>query len=835
MTKETVKLRQAFRSNLHFLNEFFETELAKDIQSGDHMTQLAMEKTVNNAYPFVIDVSNDMFTDDKVSFETHLISFLYFQTIDAASNIRIYYGVGHRCDFDKGLSSIGLSSSHNVTIYAVVLENTKVLSITARQIEKNKAQFEKSAPLFMCSYSYLPPTPLLLEDSGYLDSFYSNVTKETKRFKQTFTAMLEGLNTTIAETTSDYPNYESTHTYFLSYLLTNENTAHLKDTIAPHLLIDSEDIDKSLNALTFTPNAGIRRGLHSHSSKEFIYQQFEELREKARTPAEKHTVDLLKSHFARQSGIESGPLKLDQIIRKPIHNASKASTNEYDVKDPSTRPFSATRIQPISTLLTDQQYEIANSYQGAKDEVKVTDWSSTAFPMLIVEPVTKQAHKHQFQCHFIAFTVKESYTKAINANTMFRYLGYGYPFFFNGAAFQIDDTSINVYGFIQKKKVFTSFSQIDYLSFYDQLPTSTSLIGKRPSNAIETKSLSATTTLSLAVKNRKQLIESCNEALVEINASYNRYLKKNKKQSNPKTALEYISNMILRTAKETYEFPILTPATTPNLEECDTTTPNNTQQQNESHNSDDIPTSGIKEAIDPQAATDKAPLEGCVAPIDVDQTENIVNFPHHKPIEAEKNQENISDENSPKTIFIHQNINNIVLTPIIESNLAEKPPYEVVFTHTPDCTPKNMSEDEVQSIINLTKSEPKPESENRTFKIDRTETSPSTTNDLSVDENNCDENCSLISNLSVQIVDWFEIKGTKYKYKELNIALSKKKLYIQEPATNDALFFKTKSIINKSDDYYYLKRVVGKNLANELRRFLKLKLDHTFLEKFTQA
>ena len=64
--------------------------------------------------------------------------------------------------------------------------------------------------------------------------------------------------------------------------------------------------------------------------------------------------------------------------------------------------------------------------------------------------------------------------------------------------------------------------------------------------------------------------------------------------------------------------------------------------------------------------------------------------------------------------------------------------------------------------------------------------------------------------------------------------MNNKYLYILEPNTDDAVEFRIKQILSKTDDYYLLKRAVGKDLTKDLRKFIKLKADNDFLTQFHQ-
>lgn len=869
MTKETVLLRQNFRSKINFLQDYFKSTLVKDVQSGDGIGQLALEKSIPQTYPFILDISGDLLMDDRACFETHVMSFLFYHSVPKSANLRVYYALGHRCDYDKSSNSLGLTSPNSVNLYAVVVEDQQVHSITARQLGKNKTQFEKNTPLIMCSYTFLPPSPLLIDDSGYLDSLYNTVTKESKKYCQSFNSALEAVNTTILEELKHPLTCETLHLYFLNVLLEHENTNKYKEMIE-NLMINFYDSSTKVhsNVMTFTPKEGTRRTLpNSSNAIDFFSNTMNVLKERAHGREEREVLEQLKNHFSRQLGFDSGPLKLDQIIRKPISKPSKASVNEYDVKDFATRPFSQTRIQPLNTLLTDQQYEIAYSYQGSKETVNTTEWSSNAHPMLIVEPTANSPTKNAFHFHFIAFTLKEAYTKAINANTMYRFLGYGYPFFFDGQEFKLDEETLNLYSVILKKGAFTSFSILDYLSFYERQPHTISLNGKRPSPALDTKFKSAHETLGLAVKNRDRVKADSIEKLVEINASYGRFLKKNKKQPSAKTALEYVSNMMERTAKLAFDSPSL--AVTITLE--DNQTPDlvvptevadevQVEQATTTVESSDTPVLASTVETHEQAmdvttdvildASSKLPppLSTIVSDDDhntVDETvapNNLVAFPQQTSdagIVTQVEPSNLEVEQAliegSKTIYVNQPMSALDLPPIIEQNLDNQEQFKVEFIHTPESSEILVSETGLQEIINLTKPEPKPESEFVKFNIDKSEIIRQQHNEETTEVVHSDKNgFSIFSNLGVVTEEWSSLEYEKFNYMGLSICLGKEHLFILEPNTDHAIEFSIKQLISKTDDYYLLKRAVGKSLAKDIRKFVKLKLDQNFLAKFSQ-
>jgi len=867
MTKETVLLRQNFRSKINFLQDYFKSDLVKDVQSGDGIGQLALEKSIPQTYPLIIDVSGDLLTDDRACFETHVMSFLFYHSVSKSANLRVYYALGHRCDYDKSINSLGLTSPNSVNLYAIVVEGQQVHSITARQLGKNKTQFEKNSPLIMCSYTFLPPSPLLIDDSGYLDCLYSTVTKESKKYCQAFNSALEAVNTTILEEIKHPLTCEALHLYFLNVLLEHEHTKKYKEMIE-NLMSSfyNSSIKVSSNAMTFTPKEGIRRTLpNSSNARDFFSNTMDVLKDRANGREEREVLEQLKNHFSRQLGFDSGPLKLDQIISKPITKPSKISVNEYDIKDFATRPFSQTRIQPLNTLLTDQEYKIAFSYQGSKESIEITDWSSNVHPMLIVEPTTKSSTKNLFHFHFIAFTLKEAYTKAINANTMYRFLGYGYPFFFNGQEFKLDEETLNLYSVILKKGTFTSFSTLDYLSFYERHPHTISLNGKRPSPALDTKFKSAHETLGLAVKNREKVKADSIEKLIEINASYGRFLKKNKKQPSEKTALEYVSNVMERTAKLGFDSPSL--AVTIDLE--DNQTSNSVVQTEvethveqtittiESSHTPELPSTAetpahaidvATVAIQDPASELPPPLPTTIPNDDINQinetiTSNIlVEFPQQTSdvevvteVESSALESEQATLESPKTIYVNQPMSALDLPPIIEQNLDNQEQFKVEFIHTPESSEILVSETELQEIINLTKPKPKPESEFVNFNIDKSEIIRKQHNEETTEVVHSDKNgFSMISNLSVVTEEWSSLEYEKFNYMGLSICLSKKHLFILEPNTDYAIEFSIKQLISKTDDYYLLKRAVGKSLAKDIRKFVKLKLDQNFLAKFSQ-
>lgn len=862
MTKETVLLRQNFRSKINFLQDYFKSDLVKDVQSGDSMGQIALEKTIPQTYPLIIDVSGDLLSDDRACFETHVLSFLFYHGVNKSANLRVYYALGHRCDYDKSNNSLGLTSPNSINLYAIVTEGKQVHSITARQLGKNKTQFEKNVPLIMCSYTFLPPSPLLIDDSGYLDSLYCNVTKESKKYCQAFNSALEAVNTTILEEIKHPLTCEALYLYFLNVLLEHEHTKKYKEMIED--LMNSfhhSSIKVPLNAMTFTPKEGVRRMLPSSANaRDFFSNTMEVLKERACDREEREVLEQLKNHFSRQLGFDSGPLKLDQIISKPILKPIKASVNEYDVKDFDTRPFSPTRIQPLNTLLTDQEYKIASNYQGSKESVETTEWSSNAYPMLIVEPTAKSATKNLFHFHFIAFTLKEAYTKAINANTMYRFLGYGYPFYFDGEAFKLDEEKLNLYSVILKKGTFTSFSTLDYLSFYERQPHTISLNGKRPSPALDTKFPSAQQTLALAVKNREKIKNDANTKLIEINASYGRFLKKSKKQPSNKTALEYVSNMMGRTAKLEFDTPSLAVNINVNDDQQPTsveskkveaqqdqtaTTVESTSEAVvvEQPNQEDVSTVAVQET----SSELPPPLPTTEVNNDTDQEDEactpsiVVEFSQQESEAVTSTDDQADSEleqfvlDGSKTIYVNQPMTALDLPPIVEQNLDEQEQFNVEFIHTPESSEKIVSDNQVQEIIKLTKPEPKPESEYVKFDVDRSEIIRTQSNEeiTVIDQPNNDV-FSMFSNLGVVAEEWTSLDYEKFNYMGISICLGKKHLYILEPNTDQAIEFSIKQIISKTDDYYLLKRAVGKSLAKDLRRFVKLKLDQNFLAKFSQ-
>lgn len=854
MITETVLLRQNFRSKINFLQDYFKSDLVKDVQSGDGMGHLALEKSIPQTYPLIIDVSGDLLSDDRACFETHIMSFLFYHSVSKSNSLRVYYAIGHRCDYDKSNNSLGLSSPNSINFYAVVVEDKQVHSITARQLGKNKTLFERNAPLILCSYTFLPPSPLLIDDSGYLDSLYSSISKESKKYCQAFNSALEAVNTTILEDIKYPLNCELLHLYFLNVLLDHERTQKYKTMIEDVMnSFHHSSIKVPSNAMTFTPKEGVRRTLpNSSNARDFFSNTMDVLKDRASSREEREVLDQLKNHFSRQLGFDSGPLKLDQIITKPISNQTKPTINEYDVKDFDTRPFSPTRIQPLNTLLTDQEYNIASSYQGSKESIETTDWSSNAYPILIVEPTTKSANKNLFHFHFIAFTLKEAYTKAINANTMYRFLGYGYPFFFDGEKFKLDEDKLNLYSVILKKGTFTNFSTLDYLSFYERQPHTISLIGKRPSPALDTKIKSATETLGLAVKNREKVKNDSNEKLIEINASYARYLKKTKKQSSVKTAIDYISNMMVRTAKLQFETPALAVTASSEFKQ-----ESNSAVQTEievrldqiSTSVESTITSTTESTIQDNAATlivnepkshPKTPHNDDTNQVDEANTpNNLVVFPQHKSeIENSKDDVNCyemeqAELDGSKTIYVNQPMTALDLTPIIEQSLADQEQFEVEFIHTPESAEIPISDQQVQEIIKLTKPEFKPESEFVKFNIDKSEIIPTQNNQESPIIHSTDNVFSMFSNLGVEVEEWSSLEYEKFNYMGISICLSNKHLFILEPNTDQAIEFSIKQLISKSDDYYLLKRAVGKSLAKDLRKFVKLKLDQNFLSKFS--
>lgn len=849
MTKETVLLRQNFRSTINFLQDFFKSTLVNDVQSGDSMNQLSLEKCIPQTYPLIIDLSNDLLTDNRSSFETHVLSFLFYHSISKSNTMRVYYAVGHRCDYDKANNCLGLTTPNSVNFYAIVVEGQKVHSITARHLGKNKNQFEKNVPVIMCSYTFLPPSPLLLDDSGYLDSLYNTVSKEVKKYCQAFNSALEAVNSTILEEIEHPLDIGALHIYFLNVLLEHEYTEQYKDVVQNLMYSVSEPSFKfPSNALTFTPSEGSKRSFPTSSNaKDFFSNTLDTLKDRANTREEREALEQLKSHFSRQLGFDSGPLKLEQIIKKPIVKASKPVINEYDVKDISTRPFSLTRIQPLNTLLTDQEYEIAYSYQGSKENFKPTEWSSNAHPMLIVEPTSKLTTKNALHLHFIAFTLKEAYTKSINANTMYRYLGYGYPFYFNGQEFKLDEDNLNLYAVILKKGQFTSFSTLNYLSFYERQPTTISLNGKRPTSALDTKFKSALETLALAVKNRESVKTESLERLNEINASYARYLKKNKKQANPKSALEYISNMMLRTANLEFD----TPNFAVNFESVEnnesitqievegaTTSSSHVELNSDSEqiNSNDFsPSDSLSIEATENTNDTSVELKATETTVDVPEQSNNNDGQdeiNSIPIET---QNELTD--SPKTIYVNQPMSALELPAISEQNLLDQEKFDVEFIHTPSVHQPPLSIDQVNEIIEMTKPVEKPKPENYAFNVDRTEVVLNQpTNDVIGEGtvNTSEHQISMFANLGIETVEWSSLDSVKYNYSGLSISINKKYLYILEPNTDDAVEFRIKQILSKTDDYYLLKRAVGKDLTKDLRKFIKLKADNDFLAQFHQ-
>lgn len=847
MTKETVLLRQNFRSTINFLQDFFKSTLVNDVQSGDGMNKLSLEKCIPQTYPLIIDLSNDLLTDNRSSFETHVLSFLFYHSVSKSNAMRVYYAIGHRCDYDKANNCLGLTTPNSVNFYAIVVEGKKVHSITARHLGKNKSQFEKNVPVIMCSYSFLPPSPLLFDDSGYLDSLYNTVSKEVKNYCQGFNAALEAVNSTILEEIEHSLDFGALHIYFLNVLLGHEYTEQYKDVVQNLMFSVSEPSFKlPSNALTFTPNEGSKRSFPTSSNaKDFFSNTLDILKGRANTHEEREALEQLKNHFSRQLGFESGPLKLEQIIKKPILKVSKPAINEYDVKDFSTRPFSLTRIQPLNTLLTDQEYEIAYSYQGSKESFKPTEWSSNAHPILIVEPTSKLTTKNSFHLHFIAFTLKEAYTKSINANTMYRYLGYGYPFYFDGQEFKLDEDNLNLYAVILKKGQFTSFSTLNYLSFYERQPTTISLNDKRPTPALDTKFKSTIETLALAVKKRESVKTESLERLNEINASYTRYLKKLKKQANPKSALEYISNMMQRTANLEFHSPNFAvnfelvedkQSNAPIEVEESTTSSSQIELDSDSEktiNNDSAPLDSL--LIEEAENTNDTCLELKAVEVIVDAPEqpNMNNDQDEITSNPLETQNELAE--CPKTIYVNQPMSALELPTISEQNLLEQEKFDVEFIHTPNVNQPPLSIDQVNEIIEMTKPVEKPKPENYSFNIDRSEiVLNESTNDVVSEKivNSSEHQLSIFSNLGIETVEWSSLDSAKYNYSGLSISMNNKYLYILEPNTDDAVEFRIKKILSKTDDYYLLKRAVGKDLTKDLRKFIKLKADNNFLAQF---
>lgn len=838
MIKQILSQRQEFRSNYHYLSDFFLSDLKNDVLSGDTKGKLNLEQSISQAYPLVINISNDLFMEGKESFEAHIISFLFFHTVDKNSDIRIYYGVGHRCDYDKHNNYVGLATPTNMIMYAVIVRADKVLAVTARQAHKTKSQFEKNPPLFMCSYSFLPATPLLFEDSGYIEALFNSVNRETKKYYQVFNSVLESLNNTIEHTIESSQTVESSHLYFLNFLLESEKVESHSEQIRNRMLTYSDGKLKVVgNALTYVCNAGSNKALlGSVNHKAFVLQKLEELLMRSNGPQEVHAVLSLKNHFKRNSGFDSGPINLNQIITKPLPTPIKVVQNEYEVKDFATRPFSLTRIQPISTLLTDQNFELASSYQGSKEVTNFTDSATTPYPILITEPLAKQQTESCFHLQFIAFTLKEAYTKKITDNTMYRYLGYGPTFYFDGESFKLAKEEFNLFGFILKKGQFTNFSKLNYLDFFEDSvsPISISLVGRKPSHALDCKIPSLKETLNIAVKNRDVLISKCEETLVEINESYARFIKKTKKIVSEKSALEYLNNMMQRTAQEEYINPKFSNSL-PVI--ADKTQIEDLKDLNKENNA-------FEESLNPLNSQAQPLSESDEVLFTKDGSDDSNNQLSNDTDEYVSHSSTPQAQIEPLVPLLNDTV--LGLPPIVEKCLVEQGGYDVAFVHTPNIERANLCDESIKNIVELTKTPEKPAPDHYAFNIDRSENFPikdskvceSTPTEITdpspqIESISTNKLISISQNLSIDMNSWSEILNDKYAFKGLNISLSDKFLHILEPNTDDSVLFKIKHILNKSDDYYLLKRAVGKSLAKELRMFIKLKSDQNFLSQFT--